>query len=230
MKNYLAVLLTVVVALLVSGESPQAATCEQAITGRLAAMYDLDTNAYAVEVLSCRLKSVDIESDDIIIRPLTPKEPLGLFTVMVDVKDDGRVIESGQVRLRIKKFADVLVAADKIRNRQLLTGQCLTIRRMDVTSLNETPLRTLSEIDGFRARRNLRRGTILTTGAVEPVPDIEAGREVSIVYVDDLFRITVAGVALQAGIAGEYVKVKNRQSGKIIVARVVDETVVAVDR
>ena len=119
--------------------------------------------------------------------------------------------------------------ADKIRNRQLLTGQCLTIRRMDVTSLNETPLRTLSEIDGFRARRNLRRGTILTTGAVEPVPDIEAGRELTIVYVDDLYRITVAGVALQAGMAGEYVKVKNKQSGKIIVARVIDKTAVAVD-
>lgn len=46
--------------------------------------------------------------------------------------------------------------------------------------------------------------------------------------VDGLCRITAAGVALQSGMAGDYVKVKNKGSGKIILARVVDGTAVAV--
>ena len=87
----------------------------------------------------------------------------------------------------------------------------------------------MEEIEGYRTKRNLRRGTILTTAAIEPIPDIEAGRELSIVYIGGLCRITTAGVALQSGMAGDYVKVKNKGSGKIILARVVDGTAVAVD-
>ena len=51
----------------------------------------------------------------------------------------------------------------------------------------------------------------------------------SFVYIDGLCRITATGVALQSGMAGDYVKVKNKGSGKIILARVVDGTAVAVD-
>ena len=47
--------------------------------------------------------------------------------------------------------------------------------------------------------------------------------------VDGLCRITSAGVSLQSGMAGDYVKVKNKGSGKIILARVVDGAAVAVD-
>ena len=148
---------------------------------------------------------------------------------MVKVTEAGDIVESGQVRMKIRQFADVVVLSDKIRSRKPLSKDKLTIKRMEITSLYEKPLRSIEELSGYRAKRNLTKGTILTTAAIEPTPDIERGREVSIVYVDGLCRITAAGVALQSGMAGEYVKVKNKASGKIIVARVVDETAVAID-
>ena len=224
-----AVFLLAVVFTLAFAAPACAATCDQAIVDKMMAMYSLDTGSYKIEILSNRLKSVVVSADNIAIRPLTTKEPLGLFTVMVKVLEGGEIIESGQVRMKIKQFADVLVLSDKIGSREKLPEDRLTIRRMDITSLHEKPLRSMEQIDGYRAKRNLRRGTILTTSAIEPIPDIEAGRELSIVYIDGLCRITAAGVALQSGMAGDYVKVKNKGSGKIILARVVDGTAVAVD-
>ena len=64
---------------------------------------------------------------------------------------------------------------------------------------------------------------------MEQVPDVESGREVSIVYNAGPCRISALGVVLQKGMAGDYIKVKNKSSGKIVLARVVDESAVAVD-
>ncbi len=203
--------------------------CDEAIVQKMFAMYRLDTSTYRIEVLSNRLKTPTVSPDDITIYPLTQKEPLGLFSVNVKVWDGGKEVESGQVRMKIKQFAEVLTVAEKIRSHEPLSADKLTLRRMEVTNLHERPLQDITEIEGYRARRNLRRGMILTAAAIEPIPDIEAGKEVSIVYVNGLCRITAVGVALQTGMAGDYVKVKNKGSGKIILARVVDGSVVAVD-
>jgi len=206
-----------------------AVSCEQAIIDKMMAMYSLDTSSCRIDILSNPLKTAEVSPDNVAIRPLTQKEPLGLFTVMVKVTQGGETLESGQVRMKIREFADVVVMTDKIRRGEPLSKDKLTIKKMDITSLREKPLRAIEGLDDNRAKRNLAKGAILTTVGIEPTPDIEAGREVSIIYVDGLCRITTAGVALQSGLAGEYVKVKNKASHKIIVARVVDETSVAVD-
>ena len=117
----------------------------------------------------------------------------------------------------------------RIRRNEVLTPEKLTLQRMDITSLQEQPIQSVQDIEGYRSKRNLSLGRIVTLSAVEPVPDIEVGREVSIVYDDGFCNIAAPGKVLQNGWAGDYIKVKNKTSGKIILARVVDETVVAVD-
>lgn len=202
---------------------------EQALTEELAAMYDLDTSQYVIEVDINRLKATSVEPGDLGLRPLVQKAPLGLFTVAATIERDGRTVESAQVRLRISRFADVVVAADRIGLRDDLTRENLTVRRMDITKMYEKPITSYEEVAGFRAKRNIRKGTVLTTAAVEVPPDVESGREVTIVYADGRCRITTPGRALQTGSTGEYIKVKNTGSGKIIMARVVDDGSVAVD-
>lgn len=192
-------------------------------------MYDLDTNLYQIDILTNRLKSADISLDQLTLRPLSPKEPLGLFSMMADVKNDGVLLESSQIRLKIRKYADVLVLLESVRRSKSIMPKQLLLKRMEVTSLRQRPLVDLSELDGYRAGRNLKRGAILTADALEQIPDIESGRDVTIVYIDGLCRISADGRTLQAGQAGDYIRVKNKGSGKIILARVIDATAVAVD-
>ncbi len=78
-------------------------------------------------------------------------------------------------------------------------------------------------------RRNLAKGQILTTSAVEPVPDIEVGREVSIQCTNGLFTVTaVRNSAADQAHIGDLIRVKNRASGKIIQARILDNSTVAI--
>ncbi|MEW5994976.1 MAG: flagellar basal body P-ring formation chaperone FlgA [Candidatus Zixiibacteriota bacterium] len=222
---------TIIVAalLLLAPSGLHSMTVREAVVDRLLAMYGLDSATYEIEVLSCPLKSTDVNLDDLALYPLTSKEPLGLFTAVAKITQGESMIESGQVRMKIYKFADVLVATARIRNREPVAVDKVCLRRMDITSLCEQPLVSLSELVGMRSRRNLRPGKILTTAALEPIPDVESGRDLSIVFVDGVCRITAAGVALESGLAGEYIRVKNKSSGKTIVARIVDGSAVAVD-
>ncbi len=206
-----------------------AAPSDQAIIEKMMAMFNLDPAGYEIEIISNPLQTTEVSPENVMLIPLTQKEPSGLYTVMAKVTENGEVIESGQVRMKIMRLAEVVVLTDKISSRETLTEDKLSLKRMDITSLYEKPLQSTAGMEKYRAKRNLAAGTILTTAAVEPIPDVEPGKEVAIIYDDGLCRISAAGVALQSGLAGEYVKVKNKTSNKIIVARVVDETAVAVD-
>jgi len=191
--------------------------------------YRLDTADYRIEVLSSQLRAEDVDPKELKMKALSQKEPVGLFTLLAWIEKDGEIVERGQVRLQIKKFSEVLVATDVIGRHDALSKDNLALARMEVTSLREQPVRSFDDLAGQRAKRNLRKGQILTSPAIEPVPDIEVGREVTIVVSNDLLTITAPGKALQTGSAGDYVKVKNTATGKILSAKVVDATSVAVD-
>jgi flagella basal body P-ring formation protein FlgA len=123
----------------------------------------------------------------------------------------------------------VLVANENLhRFDEELAARCIR-RRMDITDLRERPLKKVTDLSHRRARRNINRGTVLTAASIEPIPDVESGNEVSITFVEGPIQITATGTALQSGMAGDYIKVKNKQSGKIIMARVVDNAQVAID-
>jgi len=201
----------------------------QIIFDELITMFQLDSDDYEFAILNSYIDLNKITSGNISIKPITQKDPIGIFSIIVDVYKNNEIVETGQVRLKIKKFQTVLVASDKIKRHDLFNDLNVILSRTEVTSLNEKSLIELSGLIDYRAKYNLRKGTILTMSTMEPIPDVESGKEVSIVYSSGNCRISAQGVVLQKGMTGDYIKVKNKASGKIVLARVIDNTAVAVD-
>jgi flagella basal body P-ring formation protein FlgA len=219
----------VIGALIFLAQSAGAVDFDAALVEKVREQFVLDSATYEIDILSNRIKTRIVNPVDLSLRPLTQQEPLGLFSVQAEIIRDGAVIERGQVRLRVKKFAEVLVATDKVQRHQLLGEQQFELKRTEVTSLREQPVVSFAELTGYRAKRNLRLGSILTTGALEPVPDIDVGGEVTIVFSDAWGTITVAGQVLETGRIGDRVRVKNCASGKIILATVISDKSVEVN-
>jgi len=225
-KSWIRLLIGVLVFL---AQSAFAVETSEALLQMVREQFRLDAETYEIDILSNRLKTRMVNPADLSLRPLTQQEPLGLFSLQVEIKRDDAVIERGQVRLRIKKFADVLVATDKIERHQTVNEQQFELKRTDVTSLREQPVISFAELTGYRAKRNLRMGSILTTGALEPVPDIDVGGEVTIVFSDDWGTVTVPGQVMETGRIGDRVRVKNLASGKIVSATVISDKSVEVN-
>ncbi|UCC43445.1 MAG: flagellar basal body P-ring formation protein FlgA [Candidatus Zixiibacteriota bacterium] len=222
------ILILILMVSLTSMSSGYAATVNELVVGYLMEEYDLDPSQYQIEVLNDPVLPDITEQRSLRLRLLTHGEPLGRLTLLGEMEENGNLIGRAQIRVRVSKYSSVLVSKGRIRRNQLLNAEDFELKRMDVTSLREQPICSIDRVEGLRSKRNLRRGTILTSGAVEPVPDIEVGREVTIIFDDGMCCITVPGRPLQSGCIGDLVKVKNKSSGKIVTARVVDGSTVAV--
>lgn len=226
LKKLLALIILILLAMPVMAVEE---TCDQLIVNEIMMMFGLDSESYLVEVLSNHLSMQNIADCSLALKPLTQKDPVGLFSVLATVMRGEDIVATGQVRLRIKKYAMVVVANDRIIRGDAIDPERLVIQKMEVTNLIEQPLTTFDGLDQFRAKRNLKKGTVVTTGALEAVPDIERGHETLIVYDDGFCKVTAPGMALQSGLSGDYIKVKNKATNKIIVARIIDDNSVAVD-
>ena len=229
MKLLRLILVCEVVLALGAGVRAEPRDCDREIKSALLRRYQLDSNWYEIEILSSQLKSAVLEStDSLAIRPISQKDPIGLFTIIATIIREGRGTEKGQVSVRINKFAEVLVTTDNLRLYEELSPDKLALKRMDITSLLEQPVQSFSVIAGYRLKRNIGKDQVLTSGAVEPVPDIDVGGEVSIVCESGLFSVATTGQAMQKGYVGEQIRVKNRASNKVILATVIDRRTVSI--
>lgn len=203
--------------------------CDLEIRNAILNRYQLDSSWYVIDILSSQLKTTALQAKDIIeIRPISQKEPIGLFTIAASVTRDGQAVEKGQVSVRISKYAEVLVANENLKLHDVVSPDKFALKRMDITSLPEQPVQSFSAIADYRLKRNIGKDQVLTRGAVEPVPDIDVGGEVSIVCHSDLFDVTTVGQAMQKGYVGEQIRVKNRASNKVVLATVVDRRTVSI--
>ena len=202
---------------------------DQAIVDLMRVSYELDSVEYEIEITASQIKTRLVDPADLSLKPLSRKEPLGPFTVLVEIVRDGALIEKGQVRLRVRRFAEVLVTTDRVQRHDYLVEEQFELKRMDVTSLREQPVSSMAGIVGQRSKRNLRLGSILMTAALEPVPDIDVGGEVTIVFTDTWGSVTAPGRSLQSGWIGTDLRVKNLASGKVVSARVVSAKSVEVN-
>jgi len=202
---------------------------DRVVINKMFEIYNLDTVNIEIEVLKNPFSDNDINADQLTIRALTQKEPIGLFTIMAEIRDINGKTQSRQIHLRIRKFDSVLVAVDRVSRHDNLTHDNFELRRMEVTTLREMPLHKYSDLEQHRAKRNLRRGKVLTSGDIEPVPIVQCGRDISIVYDDGPCLITAVGTVLQSGLPGDYIRIKNKTSGKTILAKVIDNKSAVVD-
>jgi len=209
--------------------SVSALDTETAIKQQIMETYSLDPEMTTIEITSNRLSIRFVDPEDLSLRAFSQREPSGPFTVYATITHQGEKIDKGEVRLRVNRFAKVLIATDKIRRHDLLAAEKFELKCVRINSLREQAISDPGQLEGYRSKRNLRKGQILTTGAVEPVPDIEVGNEVTIVYDNGVCAISAPGTVLQTGWIGRTVRVKNKASGKIVQARVVDDRSVAID-
>jgi len=229
MKNIYKILLLIFLAGGLSAGVMAKTSNDDIISDEIFIMYNLNPDSYEIEILANPLKTDLQQAEKIEIRPLTQKEPQGLFTVLVEVIKDGKKAETAQVRMNISRFAKVLVVMDNIERFDSFSDKTVGVARVDITNLREQALYDFAETAGYRSKRNLRKGYILTRSAMEPIPDIESGSETKIVYDDGLCRITAPGRAMQSGMVGEYIKVRNQSTKKILMAKVTDANSVKVD-
>ena len=77
-----------------------------------------------------------------------------------------------------------------------------------------------SELVGRVSRKTLIKEKPIAYGSVEDAKTFKVGSQVQLIYQDEGLTIVSAGMALQSGSTGDSVRVRNTQSGQVVVGQV----------
>lgn len=125
------------------------------------------------------------------------------------------------VPIHIKLFRQVVVAAVPMDRGTLLTETMLQLREMDVSRLRGTYYTRLEDVAGMQTRRSISPDIPLTSQQIEQPIMIRRGEAVQVTANSGGLEVKIAGIALMDGRVGQQISVRNRQSKRVIEAKVV---------
>ncbi|VBB08916.1 flga cterm: flagella basal body p-ring formation protein flga [Lucifera butyrica] len=145
-------------------------------------------------------------------------------TVNVAILIDGVPYTTISVRVNVKQFQNVVVAAAPIASRDALTTGSVRYERMDVGRLAAGYITDINKVVGLMARRSITDGMIITESMLDEPVVIKRGSMVNIVARIGGIEVTAVGQAMQDGRQGEVIRVQNMTSRKMIAARVINDS------
>ena len=161
---------------------------------------------------------------------VTPSNPaiIGSSSFSIIFTIHGKPVKSCSIRGKLEALADVATAAVTIRRGSIISANQLEIRRQDISKL-DAPYFSIARVTGMLAKRTIRPGKAIDTRNIEQPPVIQKGEPVKIFAARGGLQISTNGIAIMDGRMGEYIRVKNIRSSKLIYCKVDAPGIVSVE-
>ncbi len=198
------------------------------LTIEILSTYELNPAKTEISIARSDIKINDFTGCEIQYYPLTSNKPKGRFPLRVEVEKDGVIIAKGSVSVMVRRYEDLLVPVRRIKRHEMLNPDMFTTKRTDVTSITEKLMTDVEDTRDCRAKQNLTEDRYFSSRRIEVIPDVENGKQITIIGTSPLMEIKTRGIALQQGYVGESIKVKNLDSKKIIYGTITAPGVVEV--
>jgi flagella basal body P-ring formation protein FlgA len=139
---------------------------------------------------------------------------------------------SGDVRFQMKALADewriMPIAARPLKRGEPIQASDVRLNRVSGASLSTDSLEQIGDVVGRVLLRDLGQGELFNSKAVKVPPVITVGSPVTMIYRKGRLEATARGVALEDGIEGQEINIRNESSKKVLRARVQERGVVIV--
>ncbi len=124
-------------------------------------------------------------------------------------------------------------ATTVVPKRVIYPGEVIDASQIDEVAFTPRPLGITiamvpEDVEGKVARRTLLPGRLIPLNFLREAYAVEPGNPVSVVYVSGALTISITGVPLQSGAAGDQIRVRNVDSGAILTGTVMADGTVRV--
>lgn len=209
----------------VSGES-----IRQAVADALRTKYA--GGAAMVEVLKIEAPPpirVGLGTVEVVAKPMPRVASLvEPFQVPVEVRLDGKLVRTLSATAAIAVSAEVLVAKRLLDPATAILPTDVTPERVRIARSLDSYVRDPAQLKGTRVVRPLPAGEPLVLDSIVAAAVIRAGDTVRIEAVQGRTKIIALGEARSPGKIGDRISIKNKASGAVLQAVVVDEGIVKV--
>lgn len=163
------------------------------------------------------------------ISPRPREDYLGLVPIQVVIKVDGHEEKRVWVRLDVEMPVPVVMARRRIEPDTVIRSGDLYVAEKDLARLAGGAVTDPAQVIGMRARRPIAPNAVLRADMVEAALILKRGDIVILVAGSGNLIATARGEAQEKGRTGDWIKVRNIASHRIIYGRVVDSSTVRVD-
>lgn len=176
-------------------------------------------HSITVNRLDSRLRLTPCPDGDIHASLESPATPVGRVTVRV-------ACENAQVRWRlfvpaqVNLYQPVVVLTRPLGRHAAISAEDLTLLERDIGLLNGSYLTELNQAIGMRTRRAIREDSVLNPSHLELDEIIKRGDRVVISAANPQISVRMPGEALEGGVVGSQIKVRNSRSGRTVTARI----------
>lgn len=125
-------------------------------------------------------------------------------------------------------FIEAPVTARVIRSGEIIGKDDIKTSRVKINRAHENFLFELNDIVGMQAKRLLSSGVLFKSSDLIRHIVIKIHDPVSIIYSSGNIRLKTAGVAMGAGAIGDVIKVKNEDTGNILLGQIVSKSTIQV--
>lgn len=132
------------------------------------------------------------------------------------------------VEATVEEWAEVPVARRPLLKGSVVGAQDVVMARMNMSQIPSDAAFSPNRIIGMETSRSITYGEVFRKNKLSIPPLIESGARVTLIYETRLLKATASGIALEAGAAGQVIRVKNEASRKIITGTVEESGLVKV--
>jgi flagella basal body P-ring formation protein FlgA len=156
------------------------------------------------------------------MRPLGDRPFRGPAMLRAEVLVAGKTQRVLTVTVDTRYYRPVLVATRAIRRGEAFAPDQVELAERDVTQQHDGFYTDVAALAGLQARRPIPAGAIVGRDRGEALPAIRRGDAVTLVVESRSMQIAAAGVAMQDAGLGQPIRVKNADSGKVLLGHVRD--------
>jgi flagella basal body P-ring formation protein FlgA len=140
-----------------------------------------------------------------------------IFPIQIKTADETTKI---LVRAKVEVLRDVVVAAKQIKQGKLIVGEDLKMEARDVALLPQKYFVEANSAVGKEAKLSIPAGSTVFNWMAGDLPLIKRGAELNIIAIAPGVKVKSRGVAVEDGYQDALIKVKRKDSQKIITGKV----------
>jgi flagella basal body P-ring formation protein FlgA len=140
---------------------------------------------------------------------------------------------SDETRFQLRAFAEewrtVPVASRPLKRGEVIAAGDIELSRVNKIRVSRDAIENLGDLVGYQLTRDVVQGEMLSTAMLMIPPVIKAGARVTLLFKEGRLEVTATGVALENGLKGAEIKVRNDTSKRTVIGKVVEAGLVAVE-
>lgn len=200
---------------------------EKSLGESLAHRYQANGKVTAFVTRSWR--DVDVSSNFFLkIRDCAPDELSPSTFIRFEVWDKGRLVGQYSEPIRMAHMMEVYITSSPLSRGSKPNTSTLNKRMVDVLKQHAGSVFANAKLSGYQLHTNLKAGMPLKWNHLAKVTLVQKGKIVDVFASGNGIYVTMKGMALEDGVEGGFVKVRNLSSEKEFQARVLNENSVKV--